>query len=88
MRAEKRALHGVLFVWAAVDIHNGFHEHFRLPPGSFPSFLGPILDLSCGGNFLALELIILPMAIFLLPYCGLLLKTILSLLYDFLVHFD
>jgi hypothetical protein len=84
LRVTARVLHGVLLVWAAVDIHNGFHDHFRFPPEPFPSFLGPFLDLSCGVQFFIFELVIMLMTILLIPW----LKRILSLLHDFLVYSD
>lgn len=85
LHATARALHVVLLVWAAVDIHNGFHDHFRFGPSGlelFPSFLGPFFDLCCGVQFFGLELIIMLMIILLPAW----LKWILSLLRDFLVY--
>jgi hypothetical protein len=87
LQASARALHGVLLVWAAVDIHNGFHDHFRMPPEPLPpflGFLGHFLELSIGIYGFIFELMI----IFLIPYAGFLVKTIPSLLLSFLFDFD
>jgi hypothetical protein len=87
LQVTARALYSVLLVWAAVDIYNGFHDHFRLPPEPLPSclsFLVPILEFSCEVTLFIFEFTI----IFLIPCLGIWVKMILSLLLDFRVCFD